>query len=166
MLSGLQVTEEEAAAELGISLKTFREILRIDASAREAWEQGRLSGRVSIRRTQFKLAEKNPSMAIFLGKQYLGQSDVQVHQHSGPNGGPIQSQLDLTKLSAGQRRNLREILTTARPPKTKTGTRPATSEPSVESSDKVESQPEPSDKVVEGPEILPESQSSPFDSGD
>lgn len=32
-------------------------------------------GRVSLRRIQFKIAEKNSSMAIFLGKQYLGQTD-------------------------------------------------------------------------------------------
>ena len=30
---------------------------------------------MSLRRTQFKLAEKNPTMAIWLGKQYLGQRD-------------------------------------------------------------------------------------------
>ena len=28
-----------------------------------------------MRRSQFKLAEKNAAMAIFLGKQYLGQKD-------------------------------------------------------------------------------------------
>ena len=32
-------------------------------------------GKVSLRRNQFKLAETNVTMAIFLGKQYLGQSD-------------------------------------------------------------------------------------------
>lgn len=32
-------------------------------------------GKISLRRTQWQLAEKNPSMAIFLGKQYLNQSD-------------------------------------------------------------------------------------------
>lgn len=31
---------------------------------------------MSLRRIQMKLAEKNASMAIFLGKQYLGQRDV------------------------------------------------------------------------------------------
>ena len=30
---------------------------------------------MSLRRTQFKLAEKNPTMAIWLGKQQLGQRD-------------------------------------------------------------------------------------------
>lgn len=33
------------------------------------------NGKMSLRRTQFRLAEKNPTMAIWLGKQYLGQTD-------------------------------------------------------------------------------------------
>lgn len=32
-------------------------------------------GKISLRRMQFKHAEKNASMAIFLGKNYLGQRD-------------------------------------------------------------------------------------------
>ena len=32
-------------------------------------------GKMSLRRLQFKLAEKSAAMAIFLGKQYLGQRD-------------------------------------------------------------------------------------------
>ncbi len=35
----------------------------------------REGGKISLRRSQWKLAETNPSMAIFLGKNYLGQSD-------------------------------------------------------------------------------------------
>lgn len=34
-----------------------------------------MAGRISLRRNQFKIAENNASMAIFLGKQYLGQRD-------------------------------------------------------------------------------------------
>jgi len=33
------------------------------------------TGKTSLRRTQFKMAEHSVPMAIFLGKQYLGQSD-------------------------------------------------------------------------------------------
>lgn len=33
-------------------------------------------GRVSLRRAQFRMAMKNVAMAIFLGKQWLGQTDV------------------------------------------------------------------------------------------
>lgn len=34
-------------------------------------------GNISLRRTQFKLAERSTPMAIWLGKQYLGQKDIQ-----------------------------------------------------------------------------------------
>lgn len=32
-------------------------------------------GRISLRRSQWRLADKNATMAIWLGKQYLNQSD-------------------------------------------------------------------------------------------
>jgi hypothetical protein len=32
-------------------------------------------GRISLRRSQFKMAESNPALAIWLGKQYLNQVD-------------------------------------------------------------------------------------------
>lgn len=35
------------------------------------------NGKISLRRAQFRLAEKNTAMAIWLGKQYLDQRDVQ-----------------------------------------------------------------------------------------
>lgn len=34
-------------------------------------------GKISLRRSQFRMAETNPSMAIWLGKQYLGQAEKQ-----------------------------------------------------------------------------------------
>lgn len=34
-------------------------------------------GKISLRRTQFRMAETNVSMAIWLGKQILGQKDQQ-----------------------------------------------------------------------------------------
>ena len=42
----------------------------------EVFAQKRSRGKISLRRTQFQLAEKNASMAIWLGKQYLGQRDI------------------------------------------------------------------------------------------
>lgn len=42
----------------------------------DAYKKYSAGGRISLRRTQFRLAEKSASMAIFLGKQYLGQRDV------------------------------------------------------------------------------------------
>lgn len=43
----------------------------------EIYTQKRGVGRISIRRAQFRMAETNPTMAIWLGKQYLGQTDRQ-----------------------------------------------------------------------------------------
>ena len=39
-------------------------------------------GKISIRRAQFQFMETTPSMAIFLGKQYLGQRDNPVDENS------------------------------------------------------------------------------------
>lgn len=41
----------------------------------EAIKSKSCMGKTSLRRTQFKLAEKNAAMAIWLGKQYLGQKE-------------------------------------------------------------------------------------------
>lgn len=35
-------------------------------------------GKISLRRFQFQQAEKNTSMAIWLGKQYLGQTEKEI----------------------------------------------------------------------------------------
>ena len=40
-------------------------------------------GRCSLRRVQWKLADTSTAMAIFLGKQYLGQSDNYNVNHKG-----------------------------------------------------------------------------------
>jgi len=109
MLSQLQCSEAEAAASLGIRLKTFREMLRIDAAAKQAWEEGREIGKVDIRKAQFALAQRHPQMAIYLGKVVLGQREIQVIEHSGPNGGPIKT-MDLSKLDGEERSALRSIL--------------------------------------------------------
>ena len=40
-----------------------------------AYKNGREIGKISLRRTQFKLAQESATMAIWLGKNLLGQSD-------------------------------------------------------------------------------------------
>jgi hypothetical protein len=47
-------------------------------------------GKSSLRRTQFKIALRNAAMAIWLGKQYLGQKDHQEKEES-----PKQEDLEL-----------------------------------------------------------------------
>jgi hypothetical protein len=43
--------------------------------ARRAYEKAGADALARLRAAQFKLAETNATMAIFLGKQYLGQAD-------------------------------------------------------------------------------------------
>lgn len=115
-LARLMTTEQEAAGYFGIPLRTFREMLRIDVKARKAWDEGQQVGKVSIRRKQYRLADKHPNMAIFLGKQYLGQKDITISEISGRDGAPIES-IDYKKLSDDELKTLARILEAAKPDK-------------------------------------------------
>lgn len=81
-LAALQCTQAEAAAWFRCSPRTIVSKLKL-ARYREAWERGREKGLISLRRTQFRLAERNAAMAIFLGKNYLGQRDRSEHVERG-----------------------------------------------------------------------------------
>ena len=56
-----------------------------EESFSQVFAQKRGIGKASLRRNQWKLSEKNPSMAIFLGKNYLEQSDKQEHEIKLPD---------------------------------------------------------------------------------
>lgn len=71
-LASIQCTQEEIANFLELSVRT----LQRDEKFCRLYKKGMDNGKMSLRRTQFKIAEKNASMAIFLGKQYLGQRDI------------------------------------------------------------------------------------------
>lgn len=43
----------------------------------EAYKRYSVGGKISLRRYQMKMAEHNATMAIWLGKQYLGQTEKQ-----------------------------------------------------------------------------------------
>lgn len=115
-LSALQCSEREAAGFFGISLKAFKKLIDEDTDVRDAWENGRESGKVALRRKQYKLASTSASMAIHLGKSWLGQKDSISLEHTGKDGGPIES-MDLTQLDSNDRKQLRELLIkSSRPP--------------------------------------------------
>lgn len=70
-LSMLMCTQEEISSFLGCDVRT----LQRDEEFCRVYKIGQDNGRMSLRRKQFKLADKSATMAIFLGKQYLGQKD-------------------------------------------------------------------------------------------
>lgn len=73
-LASIQCTQEEIAHFLDISVRT----LQRDEQFCHIYKKGLENGKMSLRRIQFDLAKRNTSMAIFLGKQYLGQRDDPV----------------------------------------------------------------------------------------
>ncbi len=77
-LCRLCCTQEELAAYFNVSTETIRRRLNDDPRFRQAYESGRANGKVSLRRIQMGLAEDgNATMAVWLGKQLLGQTDKQ-----------------------------------------------------------------------------------------
>lgn len=72
-LGSLFCTIRECAYFFDIPRQTLYE----DEEFREAWERGKANARMSHRRLQLKQAKKSDRMSIWLGKQYLGQTDKQ-----------------------------------------------------------------------------------------
>lgn len=76
-LCGLQCTLEEIAGVFDCSPDTIERWCKREyrETFAEAYKKHSVKGKTSLRRIQFKLAEKSAAMAIFLGKNYLGQRD-------------------------------------------------------------------------------------------
>lgn len=91
-LCKLQCTLQEIAGWFNCSPDTIERWCKREykKNFQEVYAEKSKAGLISLRRTQFKIAERNASMAIFLGKVYLGQRE------DGGNGGSIE---DLTPLA-------------------------------------------------------------------
>lgn len=76
-LCGLMCTLEEIASAFDCSEDTIERWCKrtYGIGFADAYKKGSAEGKMSLRRAQFKLAEKSAAMAIFLGKNYLGQTD-------------------------------------------------------------------------------------------
>lgn len=76
-LCALQCTEEEICGWFDICSDTLNSWCKrtYKQGFSETFKQKRGKGKISLRRHQWRLAESSASMAIWLGKQYLGQRD-------------------------------------------------------------------------------------------
>jgi hypothetical protein len=118
-LCGLQCTDEEIAAFLGISSRTLQR-RRQNTKFAEAMDRAKAKGRISVRRHLFRLAANgNVAAAIFLAKNVLHYRDVVSNEHSGPNGTAIQieGKPDFNQLNEDDLRQLRAITLKTRPDK-------------------------------------------------
>ena len=87
-LCKMQCTETEICSFFDVSEDTLVRWCKetYNQNFAEIYSKKREGGRIAIRRFQLQQAEKNPTMAIWLGKQYLGQKDVIEEQHNVNNG--------------------------------------------------------------------------------
>lgn len=76
-LCGIQCTKLEICAFFDVTDKTLESWCKrtYHAGFSEVFSQKRERGKISLRRSQWQLAEKSATMALWLGKQYLGQRD-------------------------------------------------------------------------------------------
>ena len=81
-LCGLQCTEQEIADWFNCSPDTIERFCKRTYKMRfaEVFNQKRSIGKISLRRMQWKLAEKSAPMAIKKKKNYLGQTDERKQQ--------------------------------------------------------------------------------------
>lgn len=100
-LCGLQCTLTEIASYFQCSEDTVERWCKRNYSLTfaEAYKKHSGSGKISLRRAQFRLAEKSAAMAIWLGKQYLNQRD------SGGDNWPVDDPMAEDGLS----KSLREL---------------------------------------------------------
>jgi trehalose-6-phosphatase len=84
-LAVIHCTRDEIASVLNVSHDTLERACKDEykTTIGEKIVEWSASGKASLRRIQWKLAETNPTMAIFLGKQHLGQKDEQALKYSG-----------------------------------------------------------------------------------
>ena len=77
-LCKIQCTEEEICDFFNVTDKTLSGWCKrtYGKNFSETYKEKRAGGKISLRRAQFQLAEKNAAVAIWLGKQYLGQKDT------------------------------------------------------------------------------------------
>lgn len=108
-LCALQCTREEICGFFDISEKTLDSWCKrtYGQSFSLVFNQKRGKGKISLRRAQFRLAEKNANMAIWLGKQWLGQKDtVEIER---PDEVAISNNLvEVIKISAQNLKNQEE----------------------------------------------------------
>lgn len=79
-LCGLQCSEAEICGFFDISDKTLTRWCKetYELSFSEVFAIKRGNGLISLRRSQFKLAEKNAAMNIFLSQQFLGMRNYSI----------------------------------------------------------------------------------------
>lgn len=85
-LCSIQCTEEEIAGVFDCSIDTINRWCKktYDTTFADIYKKKSASGKMSLRRWQFDTAKRgNATMQIWLGRQYLGQTDKREYEDTG-----------------------------------------------------------------------------------
>jgi hypothetical protein len=109
-LSRLNCTMPEIAYYFNIPLRTLEDKFTNDNEVRESILKGRATGMLSLRRKQIQIMEETNStpMAIWLGKQILGQRDR--HEITQDINIEERKVLDISKLSDDDLNTIERVL--------------------------------------------------------
>lgn len=82
-LCAMMCTQEEIAGFFNCHIDTINNWCKREygETFSDTFKRLSASGKISLRRTQWRHAERNVTMAIWLGKQYLGQRDRHSVEH-------------------------------------------------------------------------------------
>lgn len=84
-LCAIQCTQKELADWFDVSVDTIERAVKREKNCgfAEYYAQRRGKGKISLRRAQFQAAMNgNTALLIWLGKQYLGQTERIIHEES------------------------------------------------------------------------------------
>ena len=97
-LCAIQCTQEEILAVLDVADKTLNSWCNATYGKNfyEVFKEKREYGKSSLRRSQWLLAQKNPTLSIWLGKQYLSQKEPETRQEVAINN--METLADLLKI--------------------------------------------------------------------
>lgn len=86
-LCALQCTENEICDWFRVTDKTLSSWCKrtYGEGFSDVYRQKRGAGKISLRRSQFRLAEKSAAMAIWLGRQYLDQKENNTDESTALN---------------------------------------------------------------------------------
>lgn len=104
-LCGMQCTLSEIAGFFDCCEDTIENWCKraLKQSFSDAYKKYSASGKISLRRAQFRLAEKDAAMAIWLGKQYLGQRDEDLRAQAESSNGVLEAILNLERSRGTER---------------------------------------------------------------
>lgn len=94
-LCELQCTKQEICSWFDTTDKTLERWCKREYKAgfSEVFAQKRGRGKIALRRMQLTLAKKSASMAIFLGKNWLGQTDHPIDEQESNYVDPLSEAL-------------------------------------------------------------------------